>query len=130
MPGPFFGEASRPRCGGEAEGYARFAARIKTPAPFFETCQRRFGRRAIELRMFRYRNRLPGFRENDDKNLGRRGFAGVARDRVKLARRFVESLPLGQRSLGTVIELDRVAAFEHIAKDMMPGMTVGWRPAT
>ena len=76
--------------------------------------------------MFRYCYRLAGFGENDDKNPGPCGFAGVARDRVKLARRFVESLPLGQRSLRTVIELDRVGAFEHIAKDVMPGMTVGW----
>jgi hypothetical protein len=102
----------RPQSGGEAfagKEHGRFA-HGKDAAPLSKLCQRRLGRHAIELRMFRYRYRLAGFRENDDKNLGRCGFAGVARDRVKLARHFVESFPLGQRSLGTVIELDRVGA--------------------
>src|SRR5215469_17190196 len=57
------------------------------------------------------------------------GIAGVARYGVKLVGRLIEGVAFGQHPFGTIVELDPVGAFQHIAEIMRRRVAMRHRAA-
>jgi hypothetical protein len=71
------------------------------------------------LLLFRHRDRLAALGNNERENFGGLGLAGVGGDRVQLAGRLVERVAFRQCGFGSVVELDPIAAFQHVAENDM-----------
>ena len=69
-------------------------------------------------------DRLAALGHDDGEHLGGLGRAGVGGDGVQLTRRLVEGLALGQDCFVALVELELVAAFQHVAENVMAGMAV------